>query len=74
MSRALLLKIVNALLVLSFLVQVASVVVMEISPGEFIGELHEVNGYILIGLVVLHVILNFAWIKTNLLTWRKRSA
>lgn len=74
MSRALLLKIVNALLVLSFLVQVASVVVMEISPGAFIGELHEVNGYILIGLVVLHVILNFAWIKTNLLTWRKRSA
>lgn len=74
MSRALFLKIVNALLVLSFIVQVVSVIVLEASPGEFVGELHEINGFTLIGLVVLHVILNFAWIRMNLLTWRRRSA
>lgn len=74
MSKAVLLKYVNLLLILSFLTQIVTIVVIELRPGGLVMEAHETNGFILIGLVVVHAILNFGWIKANLLKWRKPAA
>jgi len=74
MSKAVLLKYVNLLLILSFLTQVVTIVMIELRPGESVMDFHETNGFILIGLVVVHAILNFGWIKANLLKWRKPAA
>jgi hypothetical protein len=61
-----LLKIVNPVLALSFLTQIASALLIEIFELP-LGELHEINGYVFTALVIFHIILNWNWIKRNLL-------
>jgi hypothetical protein len=58
MNRIKLLKIVNILLALSFLLQISTLFYKNF-------ELHETNGFILITLVFIHIILNFNWIKST---------
>ena len=61
-----LLKIVNLFLGLAFLLQVISVVTMilEIGPG-WIYSMHSINGLVFILLVIVHIVLNWAWIRVN---------
>jgi uncharacterized membrane protein YkvI len=67
MNQAKLLKIVNVLLFLSVLTQVTTVVIFKtIGGSEAIGELHEINGYVFIALIITHLVLNWNWIKSVL--------
>ena len=61
------LKIVNVLLGLSILVQFLTVVAMVLFHNYSFGSIHTLNGFILFVLIFLHLILNFAWIKKNIL-------
>ncbi len=66
-----LLKIVNAVLGISFLMQAISVVfmILEKAPG-WMYKLHTINGMVFIVLVMIHIILNWAWIRINFLKKR----
>ena len=57
------LKIINPILLILFISQaVTGLFHMKLSPETF-EALHEGGGTILIGLVIIHLILNFNWIK-----------
>ena len=59
------LKIINLLLLVSFLLQAGSGVFhSKISP-EVYEWVHEWNGILLIILAINHLILNWGWMKTN---------
>jgi len=66
MNKMKLLKIVNIVLGISFLLQAISVVymVLEIAPG-WLYKLHALNGIVFILLVIVHIALNWAWIRVN---------
>jgi hypothetical protein len=61
------LRTVNIILVLSFLVQCTTVFLMVVFKNFSLQELHELNGLLLLALVFVHVALNFTWIKRNIL-------
>lgn len=63
------LKIVNIFLVLAFLVTALSLVFYKMIPSaiqgeEFLYEMHELAGTIFILVGIIHLILNFGWIKS----------
>ncbi|MDD5260208.1 MAG: DUF4405 domain-containing protein [bacterium] len=68
MNKIKLLKFVNFVLGISFLVQAISVVfmVLEKAPG-WLYKLHALNGMVFIVLVFVHIALNWAWIRANFL-------
>jgi len=70
------LRVLNILLILSFLLQVVTVLLlmsdMEL-PG-YVFEAHEANGIAMIALIFFHVILNFGWIKMNYLKFLRKKA
>ena len=62
------LKVVNIFLVLAFLITAISLVFYKIIPSaiqgeEFLYEMHEMAGTIFIIVGLIHLILNFGWIK-----------
>ena len=62
------LKIVNPLLALSFLVQAVTVVFMLLGQGPaWKIKVHVFNGLAFLLLALLHIILNWGWIKANIL-------
>ena len=61
------LKIVNILLGLSIIVQFLTVVAMVVFHNYSFGAMHTLNGLLLFVLVFVHLILNFTWIKKNIL-------
>jgi hypothetical protein len=65
MKRNTALKILNPVLFLFFINQLITVIFRNSFPREMFGVFHKTGGRILIGLVVLHIILNFNWIKAN---------
>lgn len=73
------LKISIALLMLSFLIQVITVVcimfmrdiLMRMKVFHAVFEVHEYNGLILIGLVLVHLFFNWGWVKSNFLKQRR---
>ena len=65
MKKAGMLKILNPVLLLLATVQVITVIVLKTAGSEFIGELHEITGYVIGAGVVLHLYLNWTWIRTN---------
>lgn len=65
MKRNTALKILNPVLLVFFINQVITVLFREHLSGEAFGMFHKIGGRILIGLIVLHIILNFNWIKAN---------
>jgi len=71
MTKLSVLRIVNAVLLVSFILQVATSLMLffEFFPfsGRVIAETHEYNGLFFIFLVFLHIGLNWNWIKANFL-------
>ena len=69
MNKALLLKIVNPLLGLSFLLQAVTGIMMARSIGlsfiEITSKAHGLNGSIMILLVIVHFSLNWSWVKAT---------
>lgn len=71
-----LLKIVNSLLLISFVIQLFSTLPLIFHVGGPIGELsytvHEGNGKIFLILVLWHIYLNRFWIINNIFLQRRR--
>ncbi len=67
MKRTTALKILNPILGILFVNQMLSALLHDVMSHEVFEILHEGAGYALIGAVVLHVILNWNWIKANFL-------
>jgi hypothetical protein len=69
MNKMLLLKIVNPLLGLSFLVQAITGIMLTRSIGiSFIDKtahIHEANGTVFLLLVIIHLTLNWSWVKAT---------
>jgi hypothetical protein len=68
MDKMKLLKKLNPVLGISFLLQAISVVfmVLEMAPG-WLYKVHAINGMIFILIVLVHITLNWSWIKVNFL-------
>jgi len=69
MDKAKLFKMVNVVLLLSAAVQIVTSILIfsGMLRSEAVVELHEYNGIIFIALVLMHVYLNWGWIKSQLL-------
>ncbi len=68
MNKMLFLKVVNSLLLVSFFIQFFTILMMAFKTSlGFVYEIHEINGYVFVSLAVIHVILNWSWIKSVLL-------
>jgi hypothetical protein len=69
MNKVMVLRVVNAALFLSFILQVVTSLIIflriNISFKHLIFEVHEYNGLCMIALVVVHIALNFGWIRAN---------
>ena len=61
------LKIVNVMLLVSFILQAGSGIFHSKIPHEVYEWIHEWNGAFLIILVINHLVLNWSWMKTNFL-------
>jgi hypothetical protein len=77
MKQIKILKIVNMLLFLDFLIVLTSVLFYKIIPGnlngsEMMAEMHETSGMIFGILVLVHLTLNFKWVKMNYFTPKKK--
>ena len=72
-----LLKVLNPLLLIAFIVVGVAVALYKI-PGELqgteqMGKLHELAGIAFLALAVLHIILNWKWIKTQIFGIKNKS-
>lgn len=65
MKRSNMLKVLNPILAVLFLNQILTGAFHGALPHEAFEILHEVSGFVLAGVVVLHVILNWNWVKAN---------
>jgi hypothetical protein len=65
MRRNTALKILNPILLVFFVNQAVTVIFREHLSFEAFKIFHKGGGAILIGLIVLHLILNFNWVKAN---------
>jgi hypothetical protein len=67
MNKLSLLKVLNPLLVLSFLLQAVTVVFIMLRTGpEWTIKVHIYNGLAFLALALVHVMLNWGWIKANM--------
>jgi hypothetical protein len=73
MSNLKILKIINPIMVLAFLVAAAAIVIksMHLNPATFdpgvVYNVHVIAGRIFILLAIIHIILNWNWIKLHML-------
>ena len=67
MNKKIFLLITNIVLLLSFITLVLTVVLMEFTPYAFIKEIHENAGIVFAIAALIHIYLNWAWIRTNLI-------
>ena len=65
MTKVTALKILNPILALLILNQAATGLLADYLPREAFEILHEGGAYVLIAAVVLHVVLNWAWVKAT---------
>ncbi len=65
MNKQRMLVIVNIMLGVLVISQFATLFFMEFVGAEWTKEFHEINGFILFGLILVHVVLNWQWIKHN---------
>ena len=75
MNKARLFKVVNAALILSAIVQFTTVVMImahiKAPNARMVFEIHEHNGIVMCVLIMMHVMLNWGWIKANFLKVHK---
>ena len=65
MTKAMALKIVNVLILLALLIQLGTGVGLLARPGEELGDFHAVNGFVFGGLALIHLGLNWNWVKAT---------
>ena len=69
MNRAQLYKTVGAMLLLSFLVQALTAIIIvlriKVPHTQLVFEIHEYNGMLMIVVAAMHVVLNWGWLKAN---------
>ncbi len=70
MKRLKILKVVNVLLILDFVLILISLLFYKYIPGDLNGsevmsEFHELTGMIFIILGLIHLVLNYNWIALN---------
>jgi hypothetical protein len=65
MNRQTVLKFLNVFLLLDFLCLVATVLLNETLPRNVFYRVHPIFGSVLIILVVLHLILNWNWVRSS---------
>ncbi len=65
MKRNTLLKVINPLLAALLAIQVLTGVFADALPREVFEIFHEGTGFALAGVGILHIILNWNWIKAN---------
>lgn len=68
-----LLKIVNPILFLSAFFQLFSGLFGERLHAEWLEEGHDINGIVLGVLIVAHIVLNWAWIKSQFKRDKKKA-
>ena len=70
MKKNTLLKVVNPVLALSFFAQaitgISISLFIESIPYEPFELIHEIGGYTMIALVLIHLILNWSWVKNSM--------
>lgn len=71
MNKNAILKYLNVLLGLCFIIQAGTGGWLRIAPNHFAAELHELFGPIFVIVVLLHLSLNFGWVKTTYLKKKK---
>jgi hypothetical protein len=77
MKKQILMKWINLLLILAFITAAAAVLLYRYGPMEWewldtLSEVHEIAGLVFIGTGLLHLILNWNWIKLQYIKRRKR--
>ena len=72
MNKRGLLKIVNILLAILILNQATTGMLRGILPRDVFEFLHEGGGVTIFIAALVHVYLNWAWVKSNLLSGRKK--
>lgn len=60
------LKIVNPIMALLIILIIASLVMVNVFDIEFAKEMHEICGALFVILALVHIYLNWAWIKTHI--------
>ena len=73
MNKRNLLKLVNILLALLILNQAATGILHDLLPHSVFEFLHEGGGPTLFIVAIVHLYLNWAWVKANILPGRKKS-
>jgi hypothetical protein len=72
MKKQAVLKMLNPVLGILLLWQVGTGVFRELLGYEVFKVVHPLTGFLLLGLVILHIIFNWDWVKFNY--FRKRKA
>ncbi|MBI4979334.1 MAG: hypothetical protein HZC28_17770 [Spirochaetes bacterium] len=66
--KSMLLRIVNILLIISVVLQAATIIAIKVfGIFNLPGEAHEWNGYAFGVLLIAHLVLNWPWIRMNIL-------
>jgi hypothetical protein len=65
MKRNTALKILNPILIVLFINQAVTVLFLDELPVKAFQVLHKGGGAILLGLMAVHIVLNFNWVKAN---------
>lgn len=65
MTKVKLVRVVNMFLFLIFVLQAATGLFRRLIPPELFGRLHPASGILLTALVLIHLVLNWKWIKLN---------
>lgn len=66
------LKIINPLLFIAVVVQFTGLFIQKFISAEWLYEMHEIVGYTIGILIVIHIIYNWAWIKNNIFKMNKK--
>jgi hypothetical protein len=72
MKKTTALKIVNPIIGLLFVSQSVTGVFGQIIPYDINGPIHKFGGYLFIAFVIIHIILNWSWIKSTLVRTAKK--
>ncbi len=65
MSKAVLLRWTNILILASFLLQAGTGILMMAAAPMDVGDFHAVNGVVFTVLALAHLALNWPWVKAN---------
>jgi thiosulfate reductase cytochrome b subunit len=71
MRKNKLLKIVNPIMFILIVLQIVTAILMEVTGDSTFREIHEINGFLLVIFIIVHLSLNWSWIKANFLKSRK---